>query len=172
MAVRLSAVEMLVSPSFAVFWLHSRTEGYLDEMSAAGRQADAEDVGFAVSAVAVRTVTDAASVRVAVEVWNRRPMLLGDEPAFEYAVEGEVELGDGQWCIDESHDPAVRVGLVLPGGAGRYGVRVTAYHQQRVAELIEEHAEDFVSAMAAVRALPATEGERYRLQLWPVGRGR
>jgi hypothetical protein len=170
-AVRLSVLETVVSPSFQVFWLHCRAEGYLDEMTAAGRQADTEDVGFAGSAVAVRTVTDAGSVRVAVEVWSRRPVVLGDEPPFEYAVEGEVDLDDGRWCIDGSHDPAVQAGLVLPGGVGRYGVRVTAYNQQRVADLIEEHAEDFAAAMAAVRALPAAEGERYRLQLWPAGRG-
>jgi hypothetical protein len=111
------------------------------------------------------------SVRVTVEIWSRRPKVLSDEPRFEYVVEGEVELTDGQWCIDESHDSAMQVGTVLPGGAGLYGIRVTAYNQQRVVDLIEDYAEDFMAAMSAVRALPAAEGERYRLQLWPAGRG-
>ncbi|MFI5916874.1 hypothetical protein [Dactylosporangium sp. NPDC051541] len=172
MAVRLSVVETVVSPSFRTFWLHCRGQDYLEVMTAAAGRTDAEDVGFAGSAVAVRTVTDAGSVRVTVEIWSRQPMVLSDEPRFEYAVEGELELPAGQWCIDESHDSGVQAGVSLPGGAGRYGVRVTAYNQQRVTDLIEEYAEDFVAAMAAVRALPAAEGERYRLQLWPVGRGR
>jgi len=145
MPVRLSVVETLVSPSFRVFWLHARAENHLDDMRVSGRTADAEDVGFAASAVAVATVADPGSVRVAVEIWSGQPLLLGDEPPFEYAVAGEADLSTGRWCIDESHDHDVRAGTPLPGGPGRYGVRVTAYHRP------DEH---------------------YRLQLWPVGRPR
>ncbi len=145
MAVRLSAVETVVSPSFRTFWLHARADGYLADMQAAGQMADADDVGFAGSAVAVRTVADPGSVRAAVEIWSRRPLLTGDEAPFDYAVEGEIDLSTGQWCIDESQDSAVQAGMPLPSGAGEYGVRVTAYHEP---------------------------GEQYRLQIWPSGRRR
>jgi hypothetical protein len=133
-----------VSPSFRVFWLHARAEQWLDDMEASGRQASAQDVGFAASAVAVATV-DPDRVGVAVETWSKKPLLLGDEESFEYAVEGEIDVTTGQWCIDESQDWQIQNGTLLQGGAGRYGVRVTAYHQP------DEH---------------------YRLQLWPVGRRR
>ena len=64
MAIRLSVVETLVSPSFRVFRLHARADGVLGDMQASAERAAAEDVGFAASAVAVATVADPGSVRV------------------------------------------------------------------------------------------------------------
>lgn len=168
MAFRRSVVQSRVSPLFRVFWLHARTPGWLDDMTAAGRLADADLVGFVGSAVGVATIADADSVGVSVEQWNRRPLLLDEEP-FVYVVEGRVEFGNGEWCMDEAHDGHVQAGLPLHEGPGTYGVRVTAYGRQQVVELMEDHGADYLAAMRAVRALPPAESERYRIQLWPQG---
>ncbi|MEO3819168.1 hypothetical protein [Plantactinospora sp. B24E8] len=113
---------------------------------------------------------------MSVETWSRMPLILPDERPFDYAREGFVVFPDERWCIIESCDSAVQVGVELPSGPGEYGVRVVAYHHNTVRDRYEEaragSAEEFAAALTELRQPDSAAREWYRIQLWPVGRGR
>lgn len=161
-----------MSPSFWVFWLYSRGPDDVRDLAAAGRLADADGVGFAGSAVAVRTATELSPTRVTVETWSRMPLLLPEEPPFDFAAEGSATFPADLWCISESQDAAVQFGQPLPAGAGDYGVRVTAYHRQETVDRLADHPDGLAGALRELRDVPPELAERYRIQLWPVGRPR
>jgi hypothetical protein len=168
----LSLVTSWVSPSFQVFWLHSRGPHDLRDMTEAGHLADADGIGFVGSAVGVRTVVDGGSVHVSVETWSGVPSRLGDDPPADVSADGVLTFPEDTWCIDESQDSSARSGLPLPAGAGTYGVRVMGYNRTAVADRIRHHGADIVAAMEEVSGLTANAAERYRIQMWPVRRPR
>ncbi len=170
MVAILSRVTCRVSPSFQVFWLHSRGPNDLRDMTEAGHLADADDVGFVGSAVGVRTVIDAGSVGVTVEACSEMPPPPSDEPPPDVSAEGELTFPEDTWCIDESQDSLARSGVELSAGAGTYGVRVQGYNRNAVADRIRRHGADFFAAMDEIDELADDDSERYSIQLWPIGR--
>jgi hypothetical protein len=102
------------------------------------------------------------------------PSILPDQRPFDFAFEGVVDFPDDCWRIDESLDPPVRLGIELPSGAGPYGVRVIAYNHNEILDRFEMAqagtSEEFAAALDDIRGLAPEAGERYQIQLWPVGR--
>ncbi|WP_326556734.1 hypothetical protein [Micromonospora sp. NBC_01796] len=104
------------------------------------------------------------------------PLILPDQRPFDFAWEGVLDFPDESWCIAESLDSAVQVGIELASGAGSYGVRVIAYNHNAVLDRFEEAralpGDGFTTALTELRRLEPAAAERYQVQLWPVGRRR
>lgn len=168
-----SRVDTVVVPSYGVFCLHSGS-AELPDVATAGRLAFADGVGFASTAVGVRGATEVSTALVSVEMWSRMPVLLRDQGPFDFAWEGVIEFPDGRWHLGESLDSSMRLGVELPSGAGRYGVRVVAYHHNEALGRYETARagsdEEFATALVDLKRLDSETAERYRIQLWPVQR--
>ncbi|WP_155271495.1 hypothetical protein [Salinispora tropica] len=173
MPVLYSRVDTVVVPSHGVFCLRS-DNAELQDLATAGRLAFADGIGFASTVVGVRGATEVSNALVSVEMWSRMPVLLRDQGPFDFAWEGVIEFSNGRWCIDESLDSSMRLGLELPSGTGRYGVRVAAYNHNEALDRYEAAQagsdEGFASALVELKQLDTETAERYRIQLWPVER--
>ncbi|KAB1125301.1 hypothetical protein F6X68_32465 [Micromonospora sp. AMSO12t] len=173
MPVLTSKLDTVVSASYMMFCLYSHGANAQRDHSEAGRLAFADGVGFAASAVGVRTATEVSRAFVSVETWSRMPWILPEQRPFDFAFEGVVDFPDNCWRIDESLDSPVRCGIVLPSGAGRYGARVIAYNHNEVLdrfEMAQAGTEEFTAALDKMRRLIPEAAERYQIQLWPLGR--
>ncbi|MFG1887050.1 hypothetical protein ACGFIR_04160 [Micromonospora sp. NPDC049051] len=176
MPILLSKIDTVVLPSHEVFCLYSREEREQRDLAEAERLASADGVGFAWSAVGVRVATEVSKALVSVETWSGMPLLLRDQGPFDFAWEGVVDFPDGRWCISESLDSLTRLGVELPSGPGRCGVRVVAYNHNDVLDRYEMAQagtdEEFAAMLAELKRLDPETAERYQIQLWPVRRQR
>jgi hypothetical protein len=122
----------------------------------------ADGVGWAESAVAVRTTPNVRWVTVEVTVASQAPPI-DDEPLAA----GALELPTGRWCVDRAVEARYRLGVELPAGAGSYAVRLLTRHRDEVRRRRDAA---FAADRVDTAAIETLRGlETYQFHLWRPG---